>query len=217
METGTSTRPKLNLGAGNKATPGWVCIDRSPNLLLSRIPLLKTALRKAGILKAGHMGTWDREIVRQDMRKLTYAGSSVSAVYSSHALEHIYYDEAVTVLWEIFRVLEPGGIVRLALPDSTELARQLLEAESSPEAARHFNKELRAFPDSPHKGLRRIVAKASGDTHRWQPTPALVESMLADTGFVNIVRREFHQGELPDLAAIETKPDSFFLEARKPQ
>lgn len=207
---------RLNLGAGNRATPGWVCIDRSPNVFLSRVPAAKTLLRKLGVLSEGHMSAWDREIERQDIRALKYPDASADAVYSSHALEHIYFDEARKVLAEASRVLVSGGIIRLALPDSTSLARKLLDDPDSAEAAKEFNRGLFAFPESPPTGLRRIVARSSGDTHRWQPTPALVRQMLVEAGFVDVTERRFREGDLPGVESIETRRESFFIEARRP-
>ncbi len=41
---------KLNLGCGTTAPVGWINIDRSPGLLISRIPGLRRLLRATGLL-----------------------------------------------------------------------------------------------------------------------------------------------------------------------
>lgn len=46
-----------------------------------------------------------------------FKDESVSLLYCSHAFEYFDRQEAVHVLAEWFRVLQPGGILRLAVPD----------------------------------------------------------------------------------------------------
>jgi SAM-dependent methyltransferase len=206
---------KVNLGSGPRAVPGWVCIDRSPNIWLSRHPRLKTTLRRARLLTEGHMAPWDDGVVRGDVRKLTFADGSVDAIYSSHTLEHIYLSEARQVLAEVARVLRSGGVLRLALPDARVLAQRLLDGHDAT-AGREFNEALLAHPEAPATGLRALVSRTGGHTHRWQPTAEMTAEMLHDVGLVDVTEHEFRSGDFPDLDQIETRPESFFLQARRP-
>lgn len=52
-----------------------------------------------------------------DIRKLDYADNSVDEVYASHVLEHFGAEETHDVLKEWVRVLKPGGVIRIAVPD----------------------------------------------------------------------------------------------------
>lgn len=45
------------------------------------------------------------------------ADGSFDAVLASHCLEHLYFHEAAMALHELRRVLKPGGIVRINVPD----------------------------------------------------------------------------------------------------
>ena len=68
-----------------------------------------------------HLGCGRRHIpgfVHIDLvEKLPFPGSSASLIYASHVLEHFDRNAYRQVLAEWFRVLAPGGILRLAVPD----------------------------------------------------------------------------------------------------
>jgi predicted SAM-dependent methyltransferase len=56
--------------------------------------------------------------------ELPFADGSADSVYSAHTLEHLdFHTAAPRLLREIHRVLAPGGVVRLAVPDLGALAR----------------------------------------------------------------------------------------------
>ncbi len=56
--------------------------------------------------------------------RIPCAAGSVSAVYSSHMIEHLDRGEARAFLAEVRRVLSPGGVVRIAAPDLALLIRE---------------------------------------------------------------------------------------------
>lgn len=214
-----SQRPlRLNLGSGPHGPTTWANLDRSPTMLLSRAPRAARALRKVGIINDHHLVPWESHIVRIDLTKrLPVEDGSVDAVYSSHFFEHIYISEAETILRECHRVLRPGGVLRLALPDGEAWARELLENGDDPEgkAGRAYNARIGAHPEERPTGKRAFTFAIGGHIHRWQPTRGLVRSMLVAAGFDDdaISDRKFKEGDLPDLEEIETREESFFTEA----
>lgn len=86
-----------------------------------------------------HLGCWTRFIpgfihvdlcdfphidYRSSIDKLTFfPDNSVSLIYCSHAFEYFSRDDAPRVLKEWFRVLCPGGTLRLAVPNFPALIR----------------------------------------------------------------------------------------------
>lgn len=62
-----------------------------------------------------------------DLRKgLPYPDGTFDACYSSHVLEHFSRDEARALLQESWRVLRPGGAIRVVVPDLESIARNYL-------------------------------------------------------------------------------------------
>lgn len=81
---------KLNIGCGNLLKEGYVNID--------------LFVQQPGVVQA-------------PADKLPYPDNSVDEVFSSHLLEHISHVNTVQVLSEWFRVLKPGGVLQLIVPD----------------------------------------------------------------------------------------------------
>jgi predicted SAM-dependent methyltransferase len=61
-------------------------------------------------------------------RPLPFADGSVDAIYHAHVLEHFEPAAGQRLLAECHRVLKPGGIVRVVVPDLEELAQRYLAA-----------------------------------------------------------------------------------------
>jgi SAM-dependent methyltransferase len=83
-----STR-KLQLGAGSNILSGWFNTDYFPRKNVS----FMDATKPFPILSA-----------------------SINFIFSEHHIEHISYKNAVSMLQESFRVLEPGGVIRVTTP-----------------------------------------------------------------------------------------------------
>lgn len=67
-------------------------------------------------------------VIAHDLRQgIPLPDNSCDAVYHSHVLEHLRPVEAEGLLRECFRVLKPGGILRVAVPDLERICRAYLE------------------------------------------------------------------------------------------
>jgi hypothetical protein len=68
------------------------------------------------------------EVTAFDLRKpLPFPDASVDGLYASHILEHLDMREGRRVLRECRRVLKPGGILRIVVPDLENLCRYYLD------------------------------------------------------------------------------------------
>lgn len=82
---------KLHLGCGTRHIPGYINIDQM----------------------AG-----DNVDLVCDVSKLPYADNSADFIYACHVLEYFDWQEAESVvLPEWYRVLKPGGYIRIAVPN----------------------------------------------------------------------------------------------------
>ncbi len=93
---------RLNLGCGRRFHPDWENVDFS-----STGPGVRA----------------------HDLRKgIPYPDAAFDVVYHSHLLEHFPKESAPVFLRECYRVLKPGGVIRIAVPDLETIVRLYLEA-----------------------------------------------------------------------------------------
>tara|TARA_A100001015_G_scaffold53835_1_gene59071 strand:- start:3167 stop:3964 length:798 start_codon:yes stop_codon:yes gene_type:complete len=86
----------INIGAGNQCYIGWIGIDQLNGSFLNETSILN------------------------------YKNSSINAVYSSHFFEHVNNKTFENIIREIYRVLKPGGIFRIVIPDFEKIHDSLV-------------------------------------------------------------------------------------------
>ena len=68
-----------------------------------------------------------KEVIAHDLSKsIPFADDSFDLVYHSHVLEHFTKVAATNFIQECYRVLRPGGILRVVVPDLEQIARLYL-------------------------------------------------------------------------------------------
>ena len=86
----------LNVGCGRRFHADWVNVDLVPS---------------------------DESVQAYDISKgLPFGDGQFDAVYHSHVLEHLTPETGRALLAECWRVLKPGGVVRVVVPDLEQIA-----------------------------------------------------------------------------------------------
>jgi predicted SAM-dependent methyltransferase len=217
---------KINVGCGRSATQGWLNFDSSPSVRLSRLPgasHLSEVLVSAGLLtrdQADFILYCKQQAVRYGdvLRGLPLPDRSCSVVYASHVLEHLHRaDEAVSFLRELRRVLQPGGVLRLAVPDLRILIREYLDRAD----ADAFAASLHMVPQRARSGLPGLIGLLTSDRtwHRWIYDEQSLTHLLCDQGFSKIRVLEAGETSIPDHGALNLRErawESLYVEAQKP-
>ena len=82
---------KLNIGCGDHPLPGWLNTDLTP---------------------------CRGDIFRLDATQpFPFADEAFTHIFSEHMIEHVPYEGGLSMLKECFRVLAPGGRIRISTPD----------------------------------------------------------------------------------------------------
>ena len=71
--------------------------------------------------------TGDGVIAHNLLDGIPFDNKSFDLVYHSHVLEHFSKEEGENLIKECFRVLKPGGLIRIAVPDLEIIARNYLK------------------------------------------------------------------------------------------
>ena len=120
----------LNLGCGTKTSSDAVNIDWSIYLRISRSKILRLlAGPLLSDLRRQRLDSLrEKDILIHDLKKgIPYDDCSVDMVYHSHFLEHLPKESAPGFLRECRRVLKPGGIIRVVVPDFEQVSRAYLD------------------------------------------------------------------------------------------
>lgn len=152
---------KLDIGAGNvRGRDGWHTVDMAPRCDL----------------------VWDLR------RGIPFADGSVSAVYSSHFLEHLEFGQIRAFLQECRRVLTPGGEFLVCVPD----ARIYLDAYSQgrlPEKS-VFLGHAPAYNDTTLIDAVNYIAYMAGE-HKYMFDQDNLLHVLEEAGFQDVKPRVF--------------------------
>lgn len=200
----TETKRRLHLGCFDEPLDGWVNTDITPHIWVSRVPLAAEALHSIGKLSKERL-TQHRNGIFKKVRYLNvskpfpYQNASFSAVFTCHMLEHLYPPVATHCIRECHRVLAPGGVLRVVIPDLDRLIASYNSAAP--------NAFLQPFFEY-GRGLEK-------NSHHWHYNFASLKSALLATGFSRVERRDYRVGQCPDVEKLDRRPESLFVEAYK--
>ena len=149
---------------------------------------------------------------RADVRKrIPFADSSVWCIYSSHTFEHFTYEESRAVAQECHRVLRPGGVLRIVVPDLGIMVRDYLADTADPRASHRFVSRLLLTAS-----VRDIVH--AGAHHRQMFDARSLVHMLREAGFSAPEVSTFGSSRIAEIAVIELesrRSESLYVEATR--
>jgi len=183
-----SSALKLNIGCATNIKPGWVNIDLAPNVDLTL-----------------------------DMRRYNPLPSGcASVIYSEHFFEHIEYPISVqTFLSEAYRVLEPGGLFSVGVPDTEWIIRDYNALPYKEHRPGEWLKFVKGglHPDWCYTPLDHINYHFRQYTdHKYAYDYATLAHVLERAGFIDIKQRDFD----PTIDAQWRKIGTLYVDARKP-
>jgi SAM-dependent methyltransferase len=212
---------RINVGCGQTPTPGWTNYDNSPRVRAARVPFVLLLVDRIGLLT-----TQQRAFMRvAHARDIRYANAvrhipepdhSVDALYTSHMIEHLDLDEAQRFLREARRVLIPGGIIRVAVPNVRyHVDRYVADGDADGLLARLYLTRSR-----PKTWREKAAYLLVGDRqHQWMYDGASLCRLLALGGFEAVQEMPAGTTMIADpgpLDLAERSPESVFVEARNP-
>lgn len=206
--------------------PGWINTDSSFNSMLQGFPLVGKRLAK---LFSSTTYENSNAVYMDVRRRWSFGDETVDVVYASHLLEHLAVGDAERFLREAFRVLKPGGVVRLVVPDLYEISRVYVEEFESENAAAStpflhcLNLHREGQYGENRSRMVRLVAALQGypSQHKYMYDRYSLAALLRRLGYVDL--EEGRYGESVHLAEevseVENTAEgvpSVYLEGKKP-
>lgn len=173
---------RLHWGCGSSPAPCWVNSDRRDDPEIDLVADIREGLPAAD-------GSFD------------YA-------FSMHALQELPLDDAVPALCELRRVLRPGGVLRLCLPDLDRGIDAYRRGDTG-----HF-----LVPDWESPGAKFVVHMLWYGHSRLLFTRDFVEELLRRAGFARVDHVAFGEtaSPYPEIVELDARPEeSLFVEATR--
>ncbi len=194
----------LHLGCLDCVFSGWINTDITPHIYVSRVPGLPWLLHKLNKISPERYQQYQKGIFRQikylDVtQKFPWGDNIFDHVYTSHMLEHLYPEQALHCISEVFRVMKPGGIFRVVVPDLDQMIASY-------------------DPNQPEKFLTECFETTQSrdyNQHHWHYNEKLFQKILSEAGFREVYRCEYQKGKILDVERIDDRPESLFVEAIK--
>jgi predicted SAM-dependent methyltransferase len=190
---------KLHIGSGRNILSGWLNVDLAPS-------------RGQAFLDA--------------RRPFPFADQMIDYVYSEHMIEHLNYANGLSMLAECFRVLKPGGKLRLATPDLAFFVRLYRDHKTSIEEGYIKWMTDTFIPSATSYCDTFVINNSLRDWgHQFIYDEKVLSEALEHAGFVKVKRCEMQRSNDPTFRKIEREDgildefrhlETFILEAEKP-
>ena len=170
---------KLHLGAGSAGAAGWLCTDLSPQS--------------------------DAVVPLDAAKPFPIADGTFDYVFSEHMIEHMPWQAGSRMLDECFRVLKPGGTIRIATPDCAVLLA--LYKEPRDEASQRYIRWItdKALPGVDVYSPVFVINNAFRNWgHQFLYDEPVLTLALTRAGFVNVRRCRYGESHDPNLSNIES-------------
>lgn len=161
---------KLQIGAGENSRAGWLNTDIEP-------------VRDQTFLDA--------------TEPFPMPDGSIHYIYHEHLIEHISYPQGLAMLKESYRVMAPGGKMRVATPNLRKFIG-LFQETKSPQEQQYMLEKMawHEWPVTPDPECYILNQQLRQWGHRFVYTPKLLRASLEAAGFQDI--RELAAGESSD-------------------
>lgn len=173
----------LNIGCGTDYKEGWINIDNNSDNNINRLDL-----------------NWDLRY------SLPFADNSVDFIFNEHFIEHLTVEESQKSIKDFMRVLKPGGVMRIAMPDMEDV----IELYNDP--------NWKKRPVIKNHGLGFVQTKAemvnmsfSWWGHKWLYDWEELKRRLKEAGCTKMKRCSLRKSKFKELNNLESREGSLLI------
>jgi SAM-dependent methyltransferase len=205
----------INLGSSTDNPPGWMGISGGITIFFVNLPSLFLRMAypfskrsKKQSFSEFHRKIKNGKVIHHNLfYGLPFDNNSVPNIFSSHFMEHLTYDSAKFVLQESYRVLKPGGLLRILVPSLDTEVERMKEAITSYQQGDIA--PVQKFMSEPYEELHDPFSH-----HRYMYNIPALMKICNEAGFNIVKEMQPGEGRFPDLTLLE-KRKSIIIEAVK--
>lgn len=189
----------IQFGCGLCAPENWVNYDSSPTLRLQRVPLL------GALVPSGPYGRFPANVLYGDIVVgLPLNDGAAGLLYCSHVLEHLSLEDLRRALRNCRKVLRPGGVFRLVLPD-IELLIDQYKVDAAADAAIRFMENTLLGKKTRPRGVGSLAREWFGSSqHLWMWDYKSLAAELEKAGFQSVRRATWNDSSVAAFAMVES-------------
>jgi predicted SAM-dependent methyltransferase len=191
----------VQYGSGRTAPKEWVNFDASLSLRLQKIPVLGWVYPKKKDRLPGHVRFGDIITGLPGIKE-----NSCDGVFCSHVLEHLALEDFRKALRNTYKILKPGGLFRLVIPDLEPMGRDyVLELDKgNPKASEIFLGNTWMGRYVRPRGIRGMIQSHHTYTfHLWMWDKLSMQHELKEAGFKDIRICTFNDSKEPMFKLVE--------------
>ncbi|MGE3537198.1 MAG: methyltransferase domain-containing protein [Candidatus Tectimicrobiota bacterium] len=154
------------------------------------------------------------------LHRFPWQANTVEAIYMGEMLEHFTQEEAQHILHECYRVLQPGGRLRIRVPDHARFWQHYIEeyAHTAQQPRASWSLDHTRWTTMYFRDIcirRPRLWQSMGHYHKWMYDEISLILLLEAAGFQHVERRALHHSGIPQIEDVETR-DDLIVEAIRP-
>lgn len=171
---------RLHIGCGTIHFPGWINVDRDPASEVIDV-------------------SWDLRY------PLPIPAGSAEFVFHEHFMEHLTVEEGLALSRECLRLLKPGGILRIGMPDLADVVRQYAENDwRLPWMKKYGYEHIQTRAENINIAFREWE-------HKWLYDREELHRRLREAGFAAIRDCQRRESMVEALRGLETRDETLLV------
>lgn len=174
---------KLNVGCGTDYKNGWINIDNNSDNNIDKLDL-----------------NWDLR------NALPFEEDSADFIFNEHFIEHLTIEEAKNIIKDLMRVLKPGGVMRIAMPDLESVVDHYLNVPLNKDPViKDFHLE---FVETRAEWIN-MSFRWWG--HKWLYDWEELQRRLSEAGYSKVKRCKLRESKHRELRNLEIRDGSLLI------
>lgn len=188
----------------------WIKVNRLKKQTDIKVHFACGTVYIEGWLNIDGLSSHKHDLTLDLRRKIPLANNSAAFIFCEHFVEHLAYPDGILYFFrECHRILKPGGILRVSVPDAGLYLKKYIENDND-----FFNKE-RPGTQSHMEAINHVFRQ--GSQHLWAFDNEELARLIKKSSFPTVDQVEFGKSSHGAFSfdSPHRKGESLYMEAEK--